>query len=110
MKIPMNFPDAERHVASLGLSITDAVAEAGADAERTLLCLREATGYAHVLARFLDNVTAAVAGEIVIEDDTDRQLEMRAALAAAAVLESKKVTPINRIERELAAWTPEGAA
>jgi len=78
MKIPMNFTDAEQLVASLGLSITDCVAEAGADAEKTLECLRQASAFAHVQARLLDNLATVIAGEVLVcDDETEEHHELR---------------------------------
>jgi hypothetical protein len=90
MRIPINFPDAERLVASLGLSITDYVAEAGCDAEKTLLCLREAAAFAHVQARLLDRLSEAVAGEvpITVPEGSDSHY-LRLAVAA------RNVTPLK---------------
>jgi len=95
MKIPVSFRSAELLTEALCLSITDCVVEAGCDAEVTLERMRQASAFAHELARFLDSLSTALAGEVVIEDSP----------APVAT-----VTPINRLERELAAWTPEGAA
>lgn len=95
MQIPLSFQDAERLIASLGLSIADLVAEAGSDAERTFEQMREASAYAHVLARLLDRLTEALAGKTpIVLDETDEQAELRLAVAA------RKVTPIR----------PDGAA
>lgn len=82
MNITLTFPDLERLIASLGLTITDAVAEAGCDAEKTLSQIREASRFAHVQARLLDRVSEALAGEVLVsDDDTDDQRELRAAVA-----------------------------
>jgi len=77
MKIPVSFRSAELLTEALCLSITDCVVEAGCDAEVTLERMRQASAFAHELARFLDNVTAAVAGEIVIDEDCDEHHELR---------------------------------
>lgn len=81
MQINLTFTDLERLIASLGLTITDAVAEAGCDAEKTLPQIREAASFAHVQARLLDRVSEALAGELVVSDDSDDQRELRAAVA-----------------------------
>lgn len=99
MKIPMNFPDAQRLSASLGLSITDCVAQAGASPDRTLLCLREAAAYAHVQARLLDNLATVVAGdELVCDDETEEHSDLRRAMARRGNPPNiANVTPILRV-------------
>ena len=104
MKIPINFRSAEILTQSLCITITDCVCEAGCDAEVTVEKLHQATTFAHELARFLDNISQAVRGEVVVDDDDcDEQRELRVAVAGR----SATVTPLHA---ELAAWTPEGAA
>jgi len=69
MQIPMNFIDAEKHTISLCLSIQDSVCEAGADAEKTLQSLHAASAFAHTLARFLDNLSRGIQGEVPVFED-----------------------------------------
>jgi hypothetical protein len=98
MKIPVSFRSAELLTEALCLSITDCVVEAGCDAEVTLERMRQASAFAHELARFLDNCSTALAGEIVIDDDTDEQHELRAAVANRyPPLSIASVTPLIRV-------------
>lgn len=81
MNISIDFPDFERLIASLGQTIADAVAEAGCDAEKTLSQIREASRFAHVQARLLDRVSEALAGEVLVNDDSEDHAELRAVMA-----------------------------
>ena len=98
MNINLTFPDLERLVASLGLTIADAVAEAGCDAEKTLSQIREASRFAHVQARLLDRVSEALAGEVLVNDDSEDHAELRAVMARRGNPPSiASVTPIVRV-------------
>lgn len=99
MKIPMNFHSAELLTQSLCLSITDSVAEAGADPEVTLQRMRQASAFAHELARFLDNLSTAIAGNTPIcDDETEEHSELRRAMATRGNPPSiSKVAPIIAI-------------
>lgn len=99
MKIPMNFHSAELLTQSLCLSITDSVCEAGADAAVTLEKIRQASTFAHELARFLDNLSTAIAGKTPIcDDETEEHSELRRAVALRANPPSiSKVAPIISI-------------
>ena len=70
MQVPINFRSAELLSCSLCQSITDAMAQAGADAEDTLPKLREASMFAHELARFLDSLAEGISAEVVVEPRT----------------------------------------
>lgn len=91
MKIPINFHSAELHTQSLCMTITDSLAEAGADAGVTVEKLYQASAFAHELARFLDSLSAAAAGITpVVLDGDDEYHELRVALARGG-----SVTPIR---------------
>jgi hypothetical protein len=64
MQVPVNFEDAARLTGSLTMSIIDAVGRAGQKPEDTIPALREASAYAHTLARFLDRLGDSLAGEL----------------------------------------------
>jgi hypothetical protein len=64
MEIPINFRSAEMLTSSLCQTVVDAVCQAGCDAADTLPKLREASSFAHELARFLDALSEGITAEI----------------------------------------------
>ena len=98
MTIKTNWPDAERMCACLGLTITDLMAEAGCDAAGTLVKVREAAAVAAVQQRFLESLADGLAGELLVDDDTDDQRGLRAAVARRGNPPSiASVTPLVRV-------------
>jgi hypothetical protein len=98
MQVPINFRSAELLTSSLCQTVVDAVCQAGCDADDTLPKLREASRFAHELARFLDALSEGISAEIPANPPS-----------------IASVTPLVRVNGqsvadELRDWTPGGAA
>ena len=98
MHIKTNWLDAERTTQSLAQHINDAMALAGSDTAASLTHCRHAANYAHMLARFLDNLANGLAAEAPAE----RPVSQR----GVEVEEHQKPTPLFLREQAPVAREP----